>query len=350
MEAEATNEPVSETVAQEPKSFEEFEGSGFTEQFDDEPMDFTPVGEDPKVNKDSKKKDETPEQKVSEPQIDEDESLDPLEVAKEKTEEEEVPKEPEPIKFKAKVNGKEIDAEVHPDDIPLLYQKAVASDEKFREASEMRKQAVTFLDNFKTPDGVVRTLEAVGYNVAELAENYLYQQIQLQQMDPKDRRIMELEQQRKLDAEAQQTAQKERLEQAKAEQSKIIKADLETEIIEALKSSNLPQEGPSVKRIAAQMKIHAQRGVEITPKQAARLAEKQLASELRTLAAKMGPEKIGELLGDEGIKVARQASLNRMKKNGVKPRQSAPMPPEPPLPKRGFRTEEEIKQMLSNIK
>ena len=73
------------------------------------------------------------------------------------------------------------------EELKAAYQTRRASDENFRKSSAIEKQAEALLDRLKTDPISILENPELGINFRELAEDYLYNKIQYEQMDEAER-------------------------------------------------------------------------------------------------------------------------------------------------------------------
>jgi hypothetical protein len=214
-------------------------------------------------------------------------------------------------KYKVKVNGEEM--EVTEEELIKGYQIRKAADEKFREASMLRKQAEEFISLLKKDPIKVLTHPSLGVDFKKLAEEYLYQQLEEELMDPKDRElkkykamIEEMERQKQEQERAQQETM---IEQLKAEYSQNYVKD----ITEALQSSGLPKNEFTVKRIAYYMYEGLRRGYNLSAKQVAPLVKEDYIKEQRALYSSLDGDLLVQLLGDDLVNKIRKYDVDKLK-------------------------------------
>jgi hypothetical protein len=214
-------------------------------------------------------------------------------------------------KYKVKVNGEEL--EVTEEELIKGYQIRKAADEKFREASMLRKQAEEFISLLKKDPIKVLTHPNLGLDFKKLAEEYLYQQLEEELMDPKDRElkkykamIEEMERQKQEQERAEREAM---IEQLKAEYSQNYVKD----ITEALQSSGLPKNEFTVKRIAYYMHEGLKRGYNLSAKQVAPLVKEDYIKEQKALYSSLDGDLLVQLLGDDLVNKIRKYDVEKLK-------------------------------------
>lgn len=215
-------------------------------------------------------------------------------------------------KVPLKVNGREMEYEIDLDDESQLknaLQKALAADEKFQEASHIRKQMSGLLQALKENPLAVLSHPDVGVNVKELAEKVINEEIENMQKSPEQRRIEELErqlrmteEQKKAEEEARRAAERARLEEEAFMQ-------LDKEIEETLTSAEVPRSAYMVKRIADALYEAVEMGyTDVRVKDVLPFVQSQMERELQEMFGRLPEEAIERLMG---------TNLDRVRKKKV---------------------------------
>lgn len=215
-------------------------------------------------------------------------------------------------KVPLKVNGRDLEYEIDLDDEGQLknaLQKALAADEKFQEASHIRKQMSGLLQALKENPLAVLSHPEVGVNVKELAERVINEEIENMQKSPEQRRIEELErqlrmteEQKKAEEDARRTAERARLEEEAFMQ-------LDKEIEETLTSAEVPRSAYMVKRIADALYEAVEMGyTDVRVKDVLPFVQSQMERELQEMFGRLPEEAIERLMG---------TNLDRVRKKKV---------------------------------
>lgn len=133
-----------------------------------------------------------------------------------------------PRKYKVKVDG--FESEVEESELINSYQKGRSADKRFQEASDLRKQLETFVENAKADP--YQLLEQLGHNPKDWARNLLLAEIEAeeQEKDPNLKRIAGLEKKLNDLEKGEQSKKQLQLEEiAKAEESALV-AKIDNEI------------------------------------------------------------------------------------------------------------------------
>lgn len=217
------------------------------------------------------------------------------------------------LKFKHKIDGQEIEEELDEDQIRRERQRWLASDKRFQEAAAERKKNEAYNARGKDKYQVRDILKEWGHDPRALAEELLTEEIEFQMMSPEKKRIYELEREKFFrDKSDKERAALER-QGKESEVRARLTGQLQGEVIEALKGSTLPQTPQMVSRMAQQMRVHLQRGIDISVAEAAQLVQKELIEEGKANFPKMGVTKLKEILGQDMVNALLKDSLAQVK-------------------------------------
>lgn len=126
-----------------------------------------------------------------------------------------------PRKYKVKVDG--LESEVEESELINSYQKGRSADKRFQEASDLRKQLETFVENAKADP--TQLLEQLGHNPKEWARDLLLAEIEAEEQgkDPNLKRIAGLEKKLNELEKGEESKKKLQLEAiAKAEETALV--------------------------------------------------------------------------------------------------------------------------------
>jgi hypothetical protein len=255
------------------------------------------------------------------------------------------------LKFKAKVNGVEEDVELDEDTIKRDFQKWKAADKMFQDAAMTRKQNDAFIHKMKSPEGVAEVLAAFGHNVDQLAEQYIADKLNLELMTPEQKRIhqLEMENRRLSQSTKSREAQENQARENQAIESK--RTELQTKIIDVLSKEDLPQSPETVRRIARQLKIHAERGVFLEPSDVVGLVKKEIENEIQTIISKYTPEQIKKYIPKEKLDEFRKWELSQIKNPTPAPREKIENVVRAPEPKsKHFKTDMDFRKRMDAIR
>jgi hypothetical protein len=221
----------------------------------------------------------------------------------------------EPRKYTVKIDGEEIEV----DETELLrgYQLRKASDQKFREASDYRKQADALIDLLREDPIKALTHPSIGIDFRALAEKYLADAIEDEMATPEEKeRRQKL---RKLEElERENAAYKQQQEEAQMQQlTAHYRQEYENGIIQALDKSGLPKTNHTVKRMAYYMNQALENGYELQPADVTDLVRKDYMNEIKDLVGASDGQVLLDLLGDDVAKRVRKFDVAQLKKKAV---------------------------------
>jgi hypothetical protein len=230
-------------------------------------------------------------------------------------------------KEKLKINGQE--RELTQAELRKLAGLSAASDEKFKGAKQLQNEALELKKAFESKDPVA-AMKKLGMDSKEIKatlENKLLELLEDEQLDPKDRELRDLK--RKIaEQEAAEKAKKDDEEKSKATLARE-KAyqELESGVVDALKEAKMPKSALTLKAVAQHMLEAHRNGVELSPKDAVKLAQEQFHSEIAELLPQLGMDFIKKVLGAKGLAALREESVAEVK------RAAEPFPKPQPKPR-----------------
>lgn len=220
-------------------------------------------------------------------------------------------------KLKLKVNGREM--EMDEPEVIRRAQLSSAADEKFQQASEMRKEAEQFFELLRTnPKEILLHPEiAKQINFRALAEEYLGGELTREMMDPKDLELQDLREfKRKQDEDRTnaETATKSKAQQEEMFQHQQRAAkQIDQQLTEVLAKADLPKDPEVVKRVAELMYQAGQKGYELDAQTAVDIVRERSQNYLQTLTSKLEGESLVKFLGSDLVKKIRKHDLAQLK-------------------------------------
>lgn len=226
---------------------------------------------------------------------------------------------PQSIKkmLKAKVDGQEIDVEEA--EAIAAWQKKEASNRRFEEASKMKKQSEQLIKLLQSSKDDPRVLEqilahpSIGASFKDIAEKYLYDIIQKEQMSPEQRELMELREEKEKARLEKEEREEEERQQAFSKLEQEYTQSYQTDIIDTLEKSGLPKTEQTIGRMARYMLMGLQRGVTLKAADIVELVREDYIKDIKGLFGNLNPEKVFEFLGDDVAKKLRKADLAKLK-------------------------------------
>lgn len=244
---------------------------------------------------------------------------------------------PEPRRLKLKVSGEE--REVDEETAVRWAQKGMAADAAFQKAAEERRAFESAKQKLKSPK-VEERLEAMkdlGYSdeeIREFAVNLIQREVEREQMDPKDRRIRELEaQQQKIEAERKAAEERQTTEHREA-QTKAAAEHFNKSIVPALQKVEVPVTETTVGLVAKFMQDIAQgaaeAGVAVDVNDLVADAAEMAKQELQTFTkATVGKLKGGDLVKFIGMDAAHEIRRWFVEQHKAKAASGQPQNPTP---------------------
>lgn len=229
-----------------------------------------------------------------------------------------------------KINGKQREIKDY-NDMVRLAQLGLAANEKFQQASEKIRQAEAVVELLQTnPE---KALQRLGFDVRQMAENFLRQELEKEVLTDEQRKVMELEQ--KLAEYEAEKKQKEESEKASriAELQAHYEAELSDKIINAIETYKLPRNERTIGRIAEKLYVALENGYEIDPIDVAPIVKQEVEEELKGMYGTLDVDSMLALLGEDNLKKIREHELKKVKEkapqNPIKTTPVATATPEP---------------------
>lgn len=252
-------------------------------------------------------------------------------------------------KFKVKVEGQEL--EVPEDELISNYQLRKASDKRFQEAMQARKQSEEFIRLLKTDPVKVLNHPSIGLDAKKWAEEYLISEMQREMMSPEEKQIAEykekLSKYEKQEAEykaQQENAQKEAVKQK-------YQADYHKQIVEALDTSGLPKTEYTVQRMIHYMSKALSAEYELSAKDVTDLVRRDYINDTKALYSGLDSDALISILGDDVAGKLRKADLAKIKQMQKGPVQNnSGVSTSSPVKKDTRMSKDEWRDMLDKIK
>lgn len=220
--------------------------------------------------------------------------------------------------YDVKVNGKVVKMTL--DELRQHASLGFASDDRFKEAAKLRKQAEGVIGKLRNPDQVMDALldPALGYTKDQIRQKiedwYNKEFIEPEQLSPSEKKLRDAEAKlkdyEKKDKDAQ--AQKEREQQESMTTQ--ARETLQQQIIEAIDQHGLPKTNFTIRRLAYWMNRNNSHGFEATTEQLVNQVRGDIQTNLRDMIEASDGDVLIKLLGDGVIKKLRQYDLDQLRK------------------------------------
>lgn len=221
-------------------------------------------------------------------------------------------------KYKYKVDGNEVEEEIDFSDEENIKQKlslAKAAQKRMQESAKVKKEAEQFIKALKeNPLEILQDERLMGSaKFREVAEAFLAKQLQQEMLTPEQRRQMEIE--NELNKYKQQEAKaKEKTEQEQmAKLQQHYQQELQSTIVEALQSVNLPKTKKTIASMASLISKSMQHGLDLDAKTLGKMVRQQYEQDLREMFESSSEDSLLSILGDSVTNKIRKADLKRLK-------------------------------------
>lgn len=216
-------------------------------------------------------------------------------------------------KERIKINGKE--REVTLEELRREASKQMAADEKFKSAKQLNDEARQLKAAFESGN-VVDALAKQGKTAKEIRtilEDHLLDIIDQENMDPKEKELKDLKKfKEQKDKEAAEEMSKK--EAAKhAQEIERARARLETELVDAIKASNMPKNTTVFQKVAREMESALINGYEMSAAEAVKIVEQDMIEEYLAVLPQLGADRLKKALGKDMLKLIQEEQVRAVK-------------------------------------
>lgn len=216
-------------------------------------------------------------------------------------------------KLTLKVDGEEMEEELPFDVTPEMaeylqkkLQLAAVSNKRMQESAELKKQEIernAELENFmqvlqSNPEII---LEQMGMDTKEFAEKILTKEVELMEMSPEERKILELQTELEKIQKDNEVKQKEaediRLEGMRNQYA----AEFERDLTDAIENSDLPNNPEIINRMTGMMRVAIENEIDLSFKDLVPVVKDELQTDLNSIIGSMPDDVIKSLIGDERL-------------------------------------------------
>lgn len=218
--------------------------------------------------------------------------------------------------YKLKVHGKEKTIKFDPsndEEMVKYLQKAEASDDKFKEAAQVRKAAMEFIDELKKNPRRVLSDPNIGVDLKKFAQEIMNDEIAEMEKSPEQREKeamqAKLEKLEKEAKEREESYKKSEFEKLQAQQEQ----ELTTQIQAALDIGGIPKHPRTVKAMAEMMIIALQNNIDLTPQDIAPIIKNNTMSEFKEIINALSDDQLEDFMGKEVIGRLRKKQVAKAK-------------------------------------
>jgi small-conductance mechanosensitive channel len=218
--------------------------------------------------------------------------------------------------YKLKVNGKEKSLKIdisNDAEMQKYLQKALASDESFSQAAEVRKAAMSFIDDLKKNPKKVLSDPNIGVDLKKFAEEIMNEAIQEMEKSPEQKRADDAERKLKEIMDQREREQKDFNAKEVARIQAEHERNLETEISAALDVGGLPKTPRTVKHMAEMMMIAMSHGIELSAKEIAPIVKSTTLSEFKEVVGSLTDDQLEDFIGKEVVGRLRKKNVAKAK-------------------------------------
>ena len=233
---------------------------------------------------------------------------------------------PQKKKFKYKADNQEIEEELSDDEISSRLSLAKAANKRMQEAAATKKQTEQLLNALReNPLQVLNDDRIMGQKkFREIAENFLIEQLKLEQMSPEQRLQMER------DKELEHYKEQEKLRKQDEEKQKLAGLEkqyiekFEKTIIDALQSSGLPKNPKTVASMARLLQLSIKNGIEADSKALAQMVRDEYQTDLKSIVSGLEAEQLIAMFGDDIANKIRKHDLSKLQIKNPAPAKPQP--------------------------
>ena len=226
------------------------------------------------------------------------------------------------------------------------------SDKRFQQAAKIQKdydlsqkQMANLIQSIKENPRAVLSNPALGLDVHKLAEEILWEKIQREQMDPKDREIADFKSREAARLKADEETKANAAKEAQTRELEANKAKFKTMIEGAIAESKLPNTPKVFNQIAYYMKLQKISGKEIDMKQAVESTKKDFMDWTGQFIEAQPEDQLLTSLPKGVIDKLRKADLAALRAAGLAPK-PGPKPRTEPKPMEKKETPEEWRERM----
>jgi hypothetical protein len=245
-------------------------------------------------------------------------------------------------KLKLKFNGREFEEdlpfEVDESQVDWLTkqrQKAMLSDHKANEYSQLEREVGAFIQELRKNPRKALSNPAIGLDIKQFAADILQEEIEQAQKSPEQikeegliRELEELKAEREREKEEMNSRELERLTEREYERYDNLMSS-------AIESSDLPKSPYVVKKMTEYLMMGIENGIDVEPKDIIPLIREEIQNDIQEMFQVMPAEVIEQILGKSNMEKLRKKRLSSAK---------APIPVKSSMRDVGAQKKEEKKQ------
>jgi hypothetical protein len=222
--------------------------------------------------------------------------------------------------LKYKANGKE-----HVEDLPFeiddnpevveyltkQFSLARAAQVAMQENNSTKKQVDALFKAMKSDTKSV--LKEMGIDPRQLAAEIIEEEIKQSQMTPEQKELEELRAQKKQMEEERQKLKEEAEKEARTKEEQLAYEKISNDIADAIKTTYLPKEPATVRRVAHYLKVANEAGIEVSAAEVMPFVEQDLKAELQSILEQLGEDNFEDFVGKERMSKQRKRNIAKAK-------------------------------------
>jgi hypothetical protein len=222
---------------------------------------------------------------------------------------------------KHKVKLGDHESEVSYEELVNGFQMAKSSQSKYKEASEIRNQALELIELLKTDPKAALSHQAVGVDVIKFAQDILAHKLEEDVLTPEQKELRDLRMLRD-STKAKEDEQKKQLEQQQADElRKKYEQDYTIQFQTALTKSGLPATKQTLGRMAYYMAEVIKEGhLNVTADDVTPWVREDYLNDIKALFGASDESTLLQLLGDDITNKVVKGHVNKVKKPGTTPK------------------------------
>ena len=220
-------------------------------------------------------------------------------------------------KIKAKVYGKDVDYEIDTADekaLASLAAKALGAEKAFEEGAMTKKQMQQLVNALQSKDSIWQLLADAGHNVDDLVGEFVERKLAENEKSPEQKEMERIQKELETERQARKKMEEEKSFAEKQQKMASYSQKLQQDIMDAFTEVKGVVQSPyTLKRLASTMHAFAEKGYEISPKDALNVMKATDRAELQEMMSKMEPEELEDFLGEENNKRLRARRLAKQR-------------------------------------
>lgn len=222
--------------------------------------------------------------------------------------------------LKYKANGQEHTEELpfeiddNPEAVAYLtkqFSLARAAQTAMQENSSTKKQVEQVMKALKGDTAAV--LAELGIDPKEFAAKIIEEEIKKSQMTPEQQELEELRASKKQLEEERKKLKEEAETEARSKEEQLAYEKISNEIADAIKTTYLPKEPATVRRVAHYLKVANEAGIELNAKDVMPFVEQDLKAELQSILEQLGEDNFEDFVGKERLAKQRKRNIAKSK-------------------------------------